>query len=283
MGESMMCPFTATADWIRHFETRRETRPELDWRRFELTTDEAAAVGPSMAIFQRGESGQGRHLLRMARRHAAGTGDDDYVRALELFIAEENCHADLLRRFLTAADMPLLTGDWTDGVFRWLRHLAGLELSLSVLVTAEVLAMVYYAALRRATGCDVLQQLCEQILEDEVPHLVFQGQRLGILARGRAPRLMRLVRMAHHALMAGTAIVVWFTHRAVFRRARLGFATYWRRVWLHLTFLDRAIAKTSEVLEDFGSLTAASESVAYAHGSPVGGVTAGIPTTGYGS
>jgi hypothetical protein len=234
--------FPTSLEWICHFEHRRASRPELAWARgVTLTIEEARAVAKSIAVFQRGESGEGRHLLRVAREHAERGGDAAYVVALELFIREERCHAALLQRYLTAADLPLLTRDWTDGVFRWLRHQAGLELSISVLVTAEVLAMVYYAALRRATGCRLLKELCVQVLEDEVFHLQFQGQRLGILAQGRSPWAFWLTNASRNLLLGGTAIVLWLTHHAVFRSARLPFARYWRRVWRHAGFLNSAM------------------------------------------
>ena len=143
-----------------------------------------------MQEFQLGESSEGRHLMTRAIRHAADTGDVDYIPALRLFIAEEHRHARDLGRVLDLAGIPRVGRTWPDTVFRWLRKGAGLELSIAVLVTAEIIAKVYYAALREATHAPVLRRLCDQILADEVQHVRFQAERVAILRRGKsAPRL----------------------------------------------------------------------------------------------
>jgi hypothetical protein len=101
---------------------------------------------------------------------------------------------------------------WPDTVFRWLRHRAGLELSITVLVTAEVIAKVYYAALHGATGCAVVRRLCEQICRDEVAHVHFQTERLARLRRGRRRWVLGLMRAAHRVFYFGTCLVVWHKH-----------------------------------------------------------------------
>src|SRR5262249_10311893 len=144
-----------------------------------------------------------------AEAYAAKTGDTAYVTALGLFIAEEQRHGRDLGRFLDLAGIDRLRSTFADAIFRWLRHLAGLQLSIVVLLTAEIIAMVYYAALRDATRSILLRRLCDQILRDEVEHLRFQGERLAILRR-RWPRLLvHLGHAAHRAFMAVVALVVW--------------------------------------------------------------------------
>jgi hypothetical protein len=223
-----------SADWLRHFEQRALTRPALPFeRRVHLTRDEQRDLLPSIAIFQRGESGQGRHFLRVAAIHAQKTGDLDYVPALRHFIAEENTHAALLGEYLDAFAFPRLTKEWTDNGFRWLRHLAGLETAITVLVTAEVIAMVYYAALRKASLCPVLKELCEQVLDDEVFHLHFQGQRLGCLQRGRSRLGLWFTRAIFLTLLETAGWLVWWTHRAVFIRAGMPIGEYRHRLHRH--------------------------------------------------
>src|SRR5690349_5606161 len=109
-----------------------------------------------------------------------------------MFVEEEHRHAALLGQFLDRADIPRLTRQWSAGIFRKLRHLAGLELAICVLLTAELIAMIYYSALRRATRSVVLQRVCQQILRDEVMHLKFQSERLAILRRGRPHWVQRM-------------------------------------------------------------------------------------------
>ncbi|HET6426657.1 MAG TPA: ferritin-like domain-containing protein [Planctomycetaceae bacterium] len=231
-----------SADWSRHFEHRAQTRPPLPFARgVHLTNDEQRDLLPSIAIFQRGESGEGRHFLRVAAVHAQHVGDAGYVTALQQFIAEENMHAAMLGEYLDAYQFPRLTGEWTDNGFRRLRHLAGLETAITVLVTAEVIAMVYYAALRKASRCPVLKELCEQVLDDEVFHLHFQGQRLGILQRRRG-RLGRCVSsVVFTVLLDAAGRLVWGTHRAVFARAEMSFAEYQHRLHRHGTMFQEIV------------------------------------------
>lgn len=120
-----------------------------------------------------------------------------------------------------------------DSVFRRLRHLAGLELAISVLVTAEIVAQVYYQALAAATGSTILKALCEQILRDEDPHVRFQCERLAILRRRRGRAWRTLCVAAHRVLMLGTLPVVWMKHRRALVAGGFGWRRFWRCTWDH--------------------------------------------------
>lgn len=234
------CARWTSSEWVEHFAWRARTRPVLPLDRVRgLSDTERRAVLPSVAVFQRGESGQGRHLLKCARQHVAHCGDHDYVPALQGFVDEENDHGRMLGEYLDLHGFPRLADEWSNNGFRWLRHRAGLELTISVLVAAEVIAMVYYAALRQATLCPVLRELCEQILDDEVFHLHFQGQRMGWLRRGRSRWSCRMTRHFQTRLLDGMAAVVWTMHRPVFRLARLNLRSFFHRVHRHSAILQR--------------------------------------------
>lgn len=127
------------------------------------------------------------------------------------------------------AGVPLVAHSWLDGLFRRLRRLAGLELSITVLVIAETIGKVYYHALRRATGSALLRRLCDQLLRDEVMHLRFHAERLALLRRKRAPWKCKLARLGHGLLFRGTSLAVWCKHRWAFHGAGMGFLDYWRR------------------------------------------------------
>jgi hypothetical protein len=222
-----------SADWLRHFESNARQLRIIPWERgAELTLDERTAIASSVAEFQRGESGEGRHLIRYAIQYAERTGDGAYVGAIRLFIREEQRHARDLARFLTLNGIPLARASFADAVFRRLRNLLGtLEMSIAVLVTAELMAQVYYDALGDATRSTILRSLCEQILDDEARHVEFQAERLGIL-RARRGRLGYLTTMAlQRLLFAATCAVVWRAHRRVFRQAGLGLAGFWKNAW----------------------------------------------------
>jgi hypothetical protein len=110
--------------------------------------------------------------------------------------------------------MPLKSTDWTDRVFRHIRRLAGLQLYLSVLISAELIGNVYYRALESVTDCERLQVLCRTIVSDELAHVGFESQLLSTLRAGVAVPLRAPVRSAHRIFFAGTALVVWLTHRS---------------------------------------------------------------------
>ena len=63
-----------------------------------------------------------------------------------------------------------------EAFFRRLRHTVGLRLSLTILLSAELIAVPYYTALMRATDDAILQTICKQILLDEAMHIRFQAQ-----------------------------------------------------------------------------------------------------------
>ncbi|MSS73058.1 MAG: ferritin-like domain-containing protein [Candidatus Latescibacteria bacterium] len=197
-----------------------------------MTRDEGAAIAQSLKAFQAGEGSEGKHLLRYAGEYAKRTGDQEYVAAIRLFIAEEQRHARDLGRFLTLNAIPLAHTTFTDRVFRRLRNLIGsLEVSIGVLVTAEMIANVYYAVVREATRSIVLRRLCEQILRDEVRHVQFQAEQLGKLRTDRSWVGMAVTMNLHYFLYLGTVWVVWLTHCRAIRRGGLGCFGWWKSCW----------------------------------------------------
>jgi hypothetical protein len=250
------------------FETRpgtqRTSRTSLEWCAYyaanavaanvpwtstaRLTDDERHAIAASVQEFQLGESSEGRHLHSAARAYAARTGDHAYVSAIEAFIREEQRHARDLGRFLMTEGIPLIKESWPDVVFRWLRRGADLETTVSVLITAEIIAQVYYAALRDATQSPVLQALCDRILTDEAAHVRFQAERLAMLRAGRGRAAVALAVAAQRLLFTGATLVVWRGHRRALLRGGFSFRRYWEQCW-----------------QRFGDAAAMMESLAAAH------------------
>ena len=147
-------------------------------------------------------------------------------RLMRLFIKEEQTHAAVLGRFLDQQGIPRLRGHWLDGIFRALRRVLGLEHTLRVLLTAEVVAAVYYRALFSATYSGLLQQLCRRIMLDEEMHLNFQCFTLRHLSAGRGGVGAWLRRLAYRTLMAGAALAAYATSRATFRAGGYGLRSY---------------------------------------------------------
>jgi hypothetical protein len=129
--------------WRQYFLANAASLRAIPWHLgAQVTESEKSAIANSVREFQLGESSEGKHLIHRGKRYAIQSGDAIYPAVLGLFIAEENRHAADLGRFLDLAGIERARHAWPDVVFRWLRHRAGLELSITVLVTAEVVAQI---------------------------------------------------------------------------------------------------------------------------------------------
>lgn len=201
----------------------------LDGAGLDPTT--AALLGPSVAIFQLGESGTGEHLFEAARR--AGV-DADYQRCLERFVSEEQEHARLLALVLDALGQPVREHHWTDRVFVLIRRAHSLRTEVLVLMVAEVLALSYYGALADGVAAPELADVFARIHADEVVHVAFHTDTLPDQLR-RFPRPVHaLARVGWSTLVAGAALVVAKDHGRLL--AHLGLS---RRRFLRQVLADR--------------------------------------------
>jgi hypothetical protein len=203
-----------TQFWLEYF--RHNAWPPMPWDDpYRLTREERSAVASSIQQFQLGEGSEGNAFIQRARRFA---GDAEFIPALRLFIQEEQRHSASLGRFLDLHGIPWLKKHWLDQVFRRIRRMAALELIVTVLVTAEIIAVPYYRALHNATQSPLLRALCGQILRDEAAHLQYQAGTLGRLRLGRSAIRRALTELLHAVLLQGTVLAVWMEHRGVFLR-----------------------------------------------------------------
>ena len=233
-------PLTATRSfeaslsesWLDYYRDNREALLEIPWERgAEISESEHDAIWESVREFQLGESSEGKHIMHCAREFAARRRTPAYAEVIELFVREEQRHARDLGRFMDLAGIPRRARTWPDTVFRRLRQLGGLEVSISVLITAEIIAKVYYAALREATGSSVLRRICDQVLRDEHEHVRFQCDYLAVLRGKRRPALLALTGAVQRFLFFGTCLVVWKCHNRAIRKGGMGFGRFWRGCW----------------------------------------------------
>ena len=204
--------------WRSLFSRKAAQASSVPWSDdYFLTSLERELVTPSLQQFQLGEGSKGKGLKARAKASALGADDPDFLPALDLFIREEQRHSGDLGRFLDREGIARLKRHWMDGIFRQLRKAAGLELSLSVLVTAEIIAVPYYAALAEATGSPLLRAICGRILDDEMDHLRYQSQNLCKLRSLRRWGSDFGEGGARSLLMFGALIVVWKEHHRLFR------------------------------------------------------------------
>jgi hypothetical protein len=229
---------TPSHRWFAYFQQHSGAR-SFPAERITFTPEELQLLTPSLQEFQLGESGEGKHLMRQAKKYAAATGDADYLAALRLFIAEEIRHSRELETFMRVHNIPTIKKSAADAVFRTLRRLAGLELSIAVLICADIIAKVYYAALRDATRSPHLRALGEQILIDEDGHVRFQSERLAILRRHKPRRALFRRALLYPLFFRVTLIVVWRNHRRVFRAGGFSLAKFWSEAMWELAAATR--------------------------------------------
>jgi hypothetical protein len=207
-----------SASWRRHFLAAATAADRLPWDDpIALSREESRCIQSSIQQFQLGEGSRGRRLPRRGLEYANATGDPDLIEALALFVKEEQRHSGYLLRFMQREGIPASSRHWVDTVFRRLRVLAGLELSLRVLVTAEIIAIPYYRALGAATQSPLLRAICSRILQDEAAHLRFQASLLSRICSSRPYFADRIVSAIHRLFLFITCQVVWFEHGRVFR------------------------------------------------------------------
>lgn len=232
---------TESQAWRKHFLDNSLTTQPLPWGEpYKLSTQERTAIQQSIQQFQLGEGSHGRRLLKRGMRFSGRVGDPYFPRALHLFIKEEQRHSAHLLRFMQQQGIAPVSKHWVDSIFRHLRGLAGLELSLRVLVTAEIIAVPYYRALGRATKSPLLRALSSGILADEGAHLRFQSSMLRRVALSRSILLARGVSRLHRLFLVVTVCIVWREHQSVFEAAGYRFGRLLKESLLEFAALDRA-------------------------------------------
>jgi len=220
-----------SADWVAHFgENLKIERVNWDTK-IDLTAVERRAILKSLQAWQLGETSDGSHLLKAARRYADKTHDMIYPLAVELFIKEEQKHGNNLGRYLDLIDEPRVSKDWGDSLFRKVRyHNNSMELWTLAVITVESTAQIFYQSLKDATRCPLLKQICTDILIDEAAHIEFQQQRMQTIYNATHP-VTRLARfLAYKCFYYATISVVWFAHRKVFQAGGVGFFRYFRKM-----------------------------------------------------
>ncbi|MBS1610803.1 MAG: hypothetical protein JSS70_19015 [Bacteroidetes bacterium] len=213
--------------WKKHFEENRSHFSDIDWQlQDQLSAAETKLIASSLQQFQKGENSEGKHLFAYAKTFP----DPLYIECIRLFICEEQMHARVLANFMRRYSIPTIKGHWVDSVFRQLRKLAGIQNTIMILLIAEIISKLYYAALRKATHSELLQKICAQILKDEDYHISFQCFTLRLLFQHKSSLARFLIRTLYFILMSGTIAVVWLYHRNVLSKGGYSFWSFKRAV-----------------------------------------------------
>jgi hypothetical protein len=224
------------ADITTYFQANRSRFADVAWDDpHQLSPAQLRAISSSLQTFQRGEGTGGDHLQALAEQ----VGDADYAAAMRLFIQEEEGHADMLGQFMDRQGIPRLQSHWLHTIFRGVGRPLGLVHMVRVILTAEIVAAVYYRALFNATFSGLLQQICRRILLDEEMHLAFHCVAVRRFSAGRSGLSMWLWRQFYRGLMAGTALTIYVTNRSTFRAGGYSFGSFCRAIAAEYTRVER--------------------------------------------
>ena len=125
-------------DWLIHFKENDKARLQIDFSEEPVLTEEQRKlIFKSIKAFQMGEHSDGVYLAELAEKFGKEYNQPNYAETMNLFIKEENFHSAYLA--------------W------YLKH--------------------HYSALGNVAdqiGSKDLRAICNQMLHDELPHIVFQ-------------------------------------------------------------------------------------------------------------
>ena len=213
-------------DWLDHFRENDAHRLEQDFE-YEPEPDRKTRklIFPSIAAFRKGESSDGVHLALLAEEFGEKHGEPLYPGVMKLFVKEENFHSAYLAQYMKHHGEPEAKHSGLDRTFRKLRHKGSLFTEIAVLVTAEMIALSYYSALGNVAdriGSKALRRICDQMLHDELPHIVFQSHTLSYFSNSIFTYAFR------RSLMGVTTLAVYAAYGRLLRRGGYGYFRFRR-------------------------------------------------------
>lgn len=217
--------------WIAHF-TANLKEQRINWhQKPQITAEEKTTLIPSLQAWQLGETSDGRNLLCAATKYARSMNEPGYVDAIALFIKEEQKHGENLGCYLDAVGEKRIGKNWGDSLFRYVRHLnTSMEIWTLAVITVESAAQVYYQALKDATHCTLLKEICTDILTDEAYHISFQVERMKTMYEPKVGWKKQLLNSFYLFFYICTALIIWMAHKKVFVAGGNTFRSYARKM-----------------------------------------------------
>lgn len=213
--------------WAGHFEAN-SLYQRVDWTLSpSISQQEISSILHSLQAWQLGETSDGAHLIHASTLYANSIGDPDYIDAVKLFIREEQKHGNNLGKYLDSIGQPRIKKDWGDSLFRKIRYFnTNMEIWTLAVITVESAAQVLYQCLKNATGCNLLKQICTDILIDEAYHIDFQTERMAILFHTKSGLSRCISRLIYPLFFFFTSLVVWSAHKKLFKAGGINFTAY---------------------------------------------------------
>jgi hypothetical protein len=213
--------------WLAHFRSQA-AHPRLVPATLDdtLTGRERRLIAHSIATFQLAAGSPGTQLRAAVCHHGEAQDGHACIEIFDLLMAEEQRHATLLAAFMQDHDIPGRERAFSVQAVRALQRRGGLEARLRMLVTAEIIGIVYYRALEGVTDCRRLQILCRTIVADALAHVAFESQLLLQMRSGRHGIAKLLSGAWEQCVLAAAALAVFATHRRVLKSAGYGVALF---------------------------------------------------------
>lgn len=215
--------------WFNYF-TQNLQKQRITWNiHTTITSEEIKKIIPSLQAWQLGETSEGKQLTHLAGLEAIKLNDYYYLKAILLFIKEEQKHGENLGKYLDRINVPRLKRNWGDSLFRKIRHInTSMEIFTLTVLTVESAAQLYYQCTKDSTNCKLLKQICTDILIDEAAHIKFQVQRMQQLYNAKSSFSKWFCKIFYPFFFACTNAVVYFTHRKVFKAGNVNSKEFFR-------------------------------------------------------
>jgi hypothetical protein len=235
--------------WIAYFKANAlEKRVTWDLAP-AITDDEIATILPSLQAWQLGETSEGKHLIEASTKYAYKIGDIAYIEAVKLFIKEEQKHGNNLGLYLDKIGKRRISKNWGDTLFRKVRYFnTNMEIWTLAVIIVESTAQIFYQALKDATKCELLRQICTDILIDEAYHITFQTERLAIIFDGKSTFSKAWRKTAYKYFFYATSCLVWLAHKRLFKAGGNTFQSYTKKMELKYTKTFKRITEAQVIL-----------------------------------
>ena len=212
----MIVKLSELNEWENYFLKNKLNLQKITWNYQDLLSKkEKDRISSSIAKFQLGEYSEGQKLIEFCDKYSRKYEDKILKKITALFIKEEQAHSYILKRFMKLNNIAILKSDWTDNIFRLIRSISGYELSITVLITAEIISLTYYRALSKATKNNLLKDICLKIIEEERKHVLYESMLLKNMRKQKMRISQLLIFVSHKLFFLCSVLLVLMDHRKV--------------------------------------------------------------------
>lgn len=201
-------------EWKLYFQENLK-KERVDWsKQPQLTEEKKKAMLYSLKAWQKGETSDGKHLRKAAAKYSKKFNDPEYAKAIDLFIKEEQKHGENLGKYIDAIGEKRVKFDLGDYAFRSVRYfLTNMEVWTITVIIVESAAQIFYQALKDGFQCELMNDICTDILIDEAAHIDFQAERLFTIYNSKSASKKMISYYAYRILFEVVIVAIWLGHK----------------------------------------------------------------------